>query len=909
MRKIYILLTLIPLLGFSQKKSFWTKANTNRVEQKQLVERATSISKYTIYNLNIEGLKTELSKAVSRNSNEISNTFINIPNAKGEMERYEVYNASIMEPEFAARHPEIQSYIGKNLDKPGVTMRFSTTVFGFHAAIYNLGETLYIDPYSKDLNSYVLYSRKDLKNEVDRLGCELSDELDIHIDRQTLESASTQRNANDGLLRTFRFALASTQEYSNFHIDAAGQQAASDAVKRSTVLAAMNVSMTRVSGLYERDLSVTFQLVDNINTSSGTSIIFLEEDDGYTNNSGSTMLGQNQTIIDANIGTANYDVGHVFSTGGGGVASLGGICFVNAKARAVTGLSAPVGDVFDIDFVSHEVGHHFGANHSYNGGQGSCGPQRNQSTAVEPGSGNTIMGYAGICSGDNVQPNSDDHFHAVSIDEMYARITSSPTCSVNTANGNTAPTADAGNDYTIPYGTAFTLTGSGSDADAGAMLTYNWEQVDTGTSTDQPNTTSTDNPQFRSRPSTTSPERTFPQLSDILSGNLTPQWEVIPNVARTMNFALTVRDNQMPGQTNRSDMVVTVANTGPFRVTAPDMTNQAFPAGSSTTVTWDVAGTRTSDGNGINTDNVNILLSTDGGLNFNTVLASSTPNDGSQSITFPSGLQEGQCRIKIEAVNNIFFTISKSFSIGVEITTMCNTYSTGPISTPIPDSTGSNVQGTPVFIPVSVSESTPITDLRVSVDVTHGYIGDLIIQLQPAAGGFSNIWARTCNSARFENIDVTFIDGQPAITCATPTQGTYAPANSMAAFNGTNPQGTWNLVFVDFFNGDSGVVNEWSIELCSTTETVLNNNNFELDDFSFYPNPNDGTFNLKFNSNSGRDIAVSVYDISGKRIYNKNYDARPAFDEQITLSTIASGIYIMKVDDGEKSISKKLIIE
>lgn len=200
----------------------------------------------------------------------------------------------------------------------------------------------------------------------------------------------------------------------------------------------MNVTMTRVNALYERDLSVTLNLIDN------TSIIFLEEDDGLdNNNTNNILLSQSQSVIDANIGSANYDVGHMFSTGGGGVAVLGGICFTNTKARALTGTSSPVGDPFDIDFVSHEIGHHFGANHSYNGGQGNCGGQRNQSTAVEPGSGTTIMGYAGICSGDDVQPNSDDHFHSISIDEMYARITSTTlfTCSDDSPNNNTAPTA------------------------------------------------------------------------------------------------------------------------------------------------------------------------------------------------------------------------------------------------------------------------------------------------------------------------------------------------------------------------------------------------------------------------------------------------------------------------------------
>ncbi|MFD1061666.1 reprolysin-like metallopeptidase [Winogradskyella litorisediminis] len=911
MKKIYLILIILPLFCFSQQ-NYWSKIDASKINKEQLLDRASTPSQFEIYSLQLENLKSKLSTAVSRKRNLESNTIVKFPNINGASERYQIYEASIMEPEFASKHPEIQSYVGINIDNPSVTMRLSTTVFGFHAAIYTIGKTYYIDPYTEDLNTYILYAKENLYSDIDRLSCQLTDEMALESPYQPETNRdSGLRNANDGLFRTFRFALASTQEYSNFHINAAGQQAATDAVKRSTVLAAMNVSMTRVNGIYERDLSVTLQLVDNINTASGTSIIFLAENDGYSNNDGGAMLTQNQNIIDANIGTTNYDVGHVFSTGGGGVAALGGICFINAKARAVTGLGSPVGDVFDVDFVAHEIGHHFGANHSYNGGDGNCGAQRNPGTAVEVGSGNTIMGYAGICASDNVQPNSDDHFHAVSIDEMYARITSSPTCSVNTPNGNTAPTADAGDDYTIPFGTAFTLTGTGTDIDSGASLSYNWEQVDTGTTTDQPNTTSTTNPQFRSRPSLSTGERTFPQLSDILDDNLTPQWEVIPNVARTMNFALTVRDNQSPngGQTNRDDMIVTTANVGPFRVTAPDVTNESFPSGSSTTITWDVAGTTA---NGINTSNVNILLSTDGGLTFSTTLASNTENDGSETITFPS-VQEPYCRIKIEPVDNIYFAISKSFSVGatVTVTEDCNTYTTGAISTAIPDGNGTTmnpVQGTPVFIPVTVTESTPITDLRIYADVSHNSAGHLLLQLQPAEGGFRNIWALNCGNNN--DIDITFKDGEPAIVCGNPNTGTFAPTSSLDIFNGDNPSGVWNLVFVDFVNGTTGTVNEWSVELCTTTTNItLDTDNFELNDFALFPNPNNGDFTLQFNSNSGIGVNVDVYDISGKLVFNKNYDATSRFDKQINLNNVSTGIYIMKVNDGDKSVTRKLIIE
>ncbi|EDP95340.1 M12 family metallo-peptidase [Kordia algicida OT-1] len=905
MRKNYFfILLLIPLLGFSQGRSFWKKTDATKFSPEELVERASTPMVYDTYTLDFASLKQLLSAAPDRDLNIASEIVVQFPGAEGKMETFEVYNASIMEPEFAANYPEIQSYVAVSRENTGTIIRFSTTVFGFHATVHAIGKTMYIDPLTKDLNTYIMYAKENLYSNLEsRIGCLVDESTE---DRTSTDGAYVPENAIDGTLRTFRLALACTQEYANYHINAAGQQAASDAVKRATVLAAMNVTMTRVNAVFERDMSLTMTLVDN------TSIIFLAEDDGYTDSDSNALINQNQAICDANIGTANYDIGHVFSTGGGGLAARGGICYSNAKAAAVTGSPNPVGDPFDIDFVAHEMGHQYGANHTFNGGQGSCsGGNRSATTAVEPGSGTTIMAYAGICGSDNVQNNSDDHFHAISINEMWIRITppGEPVCSTNTANGNTAPTVDAGDDYTIPYGTAFTLSGTATDPD-GTTLSYCWEQTDVGITTNQPSTTNTTDPQFRSYSPMTTGDRTFPQLSDILDDNLTPQWEVMPSVARTMDFALTVRDNGTPngGQTNRDNMTVTLANTGPFRVTAPDTTNESFVSGSSTTITWDVAGTTA---NGINTSNVNILFSTDGGQNFDTVLASNTPNDGSESITFPV-VFEPYCRIKIEAVGNIFFAISKSFSVGATVTTntVCNTYTTGPIATPIPDGGGANVQGTPVFIPVTVTETTPITDLRVSADVTHSYIGDLIMQLQPAPGGFANIWARSCNDAQYGNIDITFKDGEPSIMCASPTVGLASPANPMDAFNGNDPSGTWNLVFVDFFNGDTGVVNEWSVELCNTTTTVvLSNEEFALDNFALYPNPNKGEFSLSFSSQSGEDIDINVYDVSGRLVHTKNYNATSTFNENISLKNVSSGMYLITVTDQDRTVTKKLIIE
>lgn len=585
---------------------------------------------------------------------------VSLPRPDGTFQRFQVWSMSMMEAGLADQFPEWATFRGQGIDDPSAALAASFTSLGFAAQVLSTDGNYYIDPYFHlDQSAYVAYYRKDLVNQHGDWTCTVDTS---HLDQKDNASGrmeghddacccsdcqaaagliTANKTTNGTVLRTYRTAVAATGEYTAFF-------GGTVANAQAAIVAAIN----RVSGVYEKELAIRLTLVAN-----NTSIVYTDAaSDPYTNGNGSAMLGQNQTNLDAVIGSANYDLGHVFSTGGGGVAGLGVVGQAGVKARGVTGSSSPTGDAFWIDYVAHEMGHQFGANHTFNGTQGSAAGNRNGSTAYEPGSGSTIMGYAGICGTDNLQSFSDAVFNFSSLDEITNYVTGVAAAGgfTQVATGNTPPTANAGPSYTIPANTPFFLTGSGSDAD-GDAITYLWEERDLGPA--QAMVGQTDNgasPIFRVFTPTASPTRFFPQLSSVLNGT-SVIGEILPTTNRTMNFRLTVRDNKANGgaYTMADTTVKSVVTGSAFQVTAPN-TAVTWTGGGVQTVTWNVAGTT---GNGINAALVDIALSTDGGLTFPTLLAAGTPNDGSETVTIPN-LPTGTARIRVKPTDNIFYDVS-----------------------------------------------------------------------------------------------------------------------------------------------------------------------------------------------------------------------------------------------------------
>ncbi|WP_298237382.1 reprolysin-like metallopeptidase [uncultured Algibacter sp.] len=915
---LHILLFLFSLNFYAQNNSsIWVKTSRDHALKEAITLRKHEVKKANYYQLDIKQLKAQLQNAPNKKNSKVSGIIVRFPNKEGKLQAYHIKEAPLFESSFQEKHPDMRCYIGKSVNNSGESIRFSITPQGFHGMTLSSNKSAqFIDPVTYGSKNYMIYTKSDLSEMRKAFECKYIDNL-TKAKSNSNAKLNASVNANDGVLRTYQLALASTGEYSKYHFDAAGQSSGTDTEKKNAVKAAMVVTMNRVNGIFERDLSLTMTMIDN------TNIIFLDgTTDPYTNNDGLTMLSENQSTIDSNIGTNNYDIGHVFSTGGGGIASLNSPCDNSIKAQGVTGLAGPVGDIFDVEYVAHEMGHQFGAKHTWSSNNGSCivasppNQQWSPTSSYEPGSGSTIMAYAGICAPDNVQSNGDDYFHRGSIQEIWANI-SSDNCDDESSAGNSAPTAIAGNDYTIPISTPYKLTGNSSDPDPTGTTThtYTWEQYDLAISQGSISENNTTGPLVRSYAPSTNLVRYIPTLEDLRIFNGSTSWEKLASVPRNLNFQLTVRDNGSGGsygQTNSDGMLITVVDTdGPFKVTSQNTTGISYPVGSTQTITWDVAGTNSG---AINTSLVNIRLSIDGGLTYPTLLLS-TANDGIESVTLPAGIAAPFCRIMVEAnpSENIFFAINQvNFAIGYTITENCNQYSSSPNLSIPNDSPGSGMQGTSVDDTITIPDNGTITSLKVNVNLSHKSVSDLVIQLSnPDNSTFNTLWSGNC-SGNSQSMNVLFEDGAPTVNCNLPNiSGTYNPSSSLNVHNNLSSSGNWRLSMADFepSAGPNGTLNSWYLDACITTITLNNPKDLSFENLKIIPNPNKGEFTIKLQNIQSEKLYLGIFDIRGRSLFNESYDNTSELNKNIYLSHLQSGMYILHLDDGIRKATRKIIIE
>jgi hypothetical protein len=740
--------------------------------------------------LDVANLRSALAAAPQETQPGTSPVVLALPMPDGSTSRFAVRETSVMAPALAAQFPTIKTYSGFGLDDASASVRLDLTPQGFHAQVLSASTgTVYIDPVSPaDSQHYLSFYRKDMNRAAagpvaDCGFAATKAELAAAAQRQTTAAKSTAARSSGPQLRTYRLALSCTPEY-----------ALTKGNTLAGVMAGEVTTINRVVGVYEKELAVRLVLVANNNQLIFLSGTGVQPNPAFSNANGGAMLTQNQTNVDRIIGNANYDIGHVFSTGGGGIAGLGVVCGTR-KAQGVTGSPSPVGDAFDIDYVAHEMGHQFGGNHPFNGNAGSCaGGNRNATTAWEPGSGTTIMAYAGICGAANdIQPNSDATFHTGNYEEMRAFIQST-TCNTaaNLATGNTAPTVTApASGKTLPISTPFKLTATATDAENDA-LTYSWEELDLGpTNTPTAAQVAGQNvPLFRSFNPTVSGTRYFPRLIDIVA-NVNVLGERLPTVTRTMKFRCTARDQHngpagVIGGVDFSSFVnLNVTSTaGPFVVSAPNSA-VTWTGGAAQTVTWNVAGTTAAP---VSCALVNIRLSLDGGLTYPTLLLANAPNSGSAVVIAPSPATAAtQARIMVEAADNYFFDISNTNftisppAVGPTITSFSPTGgAVGAVVTLL----GSNFTGaTQVTVNgVVVTAFTVNSANQITFTVPAGATTGPIVVTGPTGTGTSA---------------TSFVIGNPpTITSFSPTSGaagtsvvitgTNFTSASAVAFNGTN---------------------------------------------------------------------------------------------------------------------------
>lgn len=642
--------------SLAQTEYAWKAVSESQISNQN---RRIVPQKASFFYLNLDYLKSTLETAGNTIHSAIP---IALPDPSGQLVTFKVYESPILHPELGARYPHIKTYTAIAVHNPIITAKLDVTDFGFHAMIFAPEGTYYIDPvdYYGNTGMYQVYFKQDFASIGKRqFECKINNEFNLPEDVQLSRVHIHSTTPTPGLLRTngtikrnYRLALACTGEY-------AQAVTGLSSPSQSNVLSAMVTTMNRVNGVYERELSITLTLIAN-----NDDIIYTNPaTDPYTATSDVFWLAlENQDNLEALIGVDNFDIGHIFNSEGGGIAFFAGVCDHSIKATAATGIPEPSGDPFDVDYVCHEIGHQFAAAHSFN----NCGGNESDDAAYEPGSGSTIMGYAGICGSQNLQNNSDDYFHPNTLNNIHEYITGEifggvGTCATISPGASTTisiPGYSA--TYYIPTNTAFEVEAPDISWPDGMVL-YEWDQFNLGQlgRDEALGATALTAPVFRSYPPSPQRSRSFPHVDSVHRNVYNFKGERTPEVARNVKLRLTAKGIAADGfgsfNTSPDEITVNYINTGaPFTVTYP---NDAISVDELTTlnVTWDVAGTNTPP---IATPAVNIYLSIDGGNTYPYLLAESVPNDGSAEVTIPEGTHTTQARIKVKGAGNVFYDVS-----------------------------------------------------------------------------------------------------------------------------------------------------------------------------------------------------------------------------------------------------------
>ena len=818
-RLFAVAVTILAPLAYSAEvvTGYWSDVSKGEPE----IQTSLSPKKYQDPN---ESRLLKLNLAQLRDALSGSAVDIMLPDPYGGAVAFSLRPSSVMPKRLAARYPEIRAFEGVALHDPSITIRLELSSKGLTAQVLGPGSRWLIDPV-KGLSPEFARSYKYSKSfqPKDKAFCELESSGLFgagSVPSKNFSETTRRARSTGESIKTYRLAVATTGEYGSYH----GGTTAS-------ALEAVVATINRVDGIFATELAIRFQLVEDNDV-----VVFADPvTDPFTgNDDAGTLINQSQEQIDLLIGTENYDVGHTLSTGAGGLAGLGVVCREGGKAEGVTGSSRPEGDFFDVDFVAHELGHQFNADHTWNGKNGGCGAlQRGANSAFEPGSGSSIMSYAGLCGEDNIASAVDALFHHQSFDQITGYTTEGigSSCGSEAASGNTAPEVDAGSDYVVPKQTPLVVSGTATDQEQAALL-FSWEQRDLGP---QAALTDPDDGRFalfRMLDSSSTPERYLPALASVVSG-IPDLSERIPQVAREMTMRFTVKDSA--GGVQSDDIVVTVdGNSGPFEVVSP---NGGEQVGQTKTVEWDTGFTEQAP---VSTTMVEIYLSTDDGQTFDQLI-DTVDNIGVANISFPPGIQSEEARLMIKGADNIFYDVSDAafrldsdrpvpptpvldrveagdtkltlyFDEGQPNGVVADAYEAYCATEPVATETDYSVEALLPF-----DENTPITSeleitddftieragVKVPVNITHEYRGDVSISLKSPAG----------TSVILKEGGV--FDPAEDVTEIYPV--TASPVESLEAFFAESTSGTWTLDVSDLGVQDVGQLDTWGITVVSSS--------------------------------------------------------------------------------------------
>lgn len=689
-----IITTFALALSVPMLHAQWAKVTPSSIELKN-----SNLNNASFYKVDIKQIQTQLLSASKVGAGQTVNVYV--PTTSGKIERFAVNSFPVMDEALAKRY-NLGSYVGVGIDDPTKTIRFSVAPNDFQATIMGGDRYEFISPTSLDKTYYAI-SEKSNKNGHSFI-CSTKENPESVARLQKLkDEAATASKSSNKTSHTLRLAMSVTGEYTSYFGG------------KANALAQINATLTRVNAVFEQEFNL------HVNAIDAPALIFESaSSDPYS--SSSQMCKWNYELMNVlhggqyGVTDASFDIGHLFgATGGGGnagcIGCIGsndvsytavsasdpdgcGYAFNspnNYKGSGITspGDDKPFGDSFDIDYVAHEMGHQLGDSHTYSF------YEQYLNTEVEPGSGSTIMGYAGITgSSTDLQSHSDPYFHSISIDQVQTVLSGNVSVKNPITNGTPVVTAMP-TTYTIPKSTAFVLTAQATDPD-GDALTYSWEEMNPSklangvTKSNIGNTTS--GASFRSWMPSTSPTRYFPKLATVLAGNLknTLDFEAVSTVTKTSNFRVTVRDNKPAGQaqTAYATQKIVVGSAAAFTVNAP-----TGSAGSPINLTWVVSGTNASP---YNVTNVKVDYTADNGATWVTLLET-TPNNGAASVTFPAELANKTVIVRVSAINNVFYAVKK-FTLGALATSEVNKTAVKLYPNPVVDVVHfSNVKSTVVY--------------------------------------------------------------------------------------------------------------------------------------------------------------------------------------------------------------------